>query len=256
MVSGKKRWLNLWCVILTLEVLGAPLAWEKFRGGLEVEWVGFWASLRLFRIGISAGRTDWILQQVEIYERDGYLIHMRRFQEFVGRLGFMAQALVWMRPFLAPMYAWSAAVSHKSTLPAPVLVRLVLRYVALELSGGERMVPVKGPEFSLGEVFRKAAEDCVVLGGWRLQEDVSAASWFSLKIGVAEAPWLFKDGHSKQNSTVAELLAFYAALHAFGFFSSRERMEVLAVPVQRGRAREGQQVRQQVRHGDQVCLEG
>ena len=140
-VSGKRRWLNLWCVIVIFEVLGAPLAWEKFRGGLEAEWVGFWASFRLFKIGIAAGRTDWVLQQVEI--------HMRRFQEFLGRLGFTAQALVWLRPFLAPLYAWLAAISHKSTLPAPALVQLVLRYIALELKGGERMVPVKGPEVDL-----------------------------------------------------------------------------------------------------------
>ncbi|CAJ1363105.1 unnamed protein product, partial [Effrenium voratum] len=230
-VSGKRRWLNLWCVIVLFEVLGAPLAWEKFRGGLEAEWVGFWASFRLFKIGIAAGRTDWVLKQVEIYERDKFLIHMRRFQEFLGRLGFTAQALVWLRPFLAPLYAWSAAISHKSTLPAPALVQLVLRYIVLELKGGERMVPVKGPEVNLGEIFRtdaKAAEDCVVLGGWWLQENIVDAAWFSLRIGVAEAPWLFKGGHSKQNSTVAELLAFYAALHAFGLFTSRDRLGVLS----------------------------
>ena len=68
----------------------------------------------------------------------------------------------------------------------------------------------------------------MVLGGWWLQENIVDAAWFSLRIGVTEAPWLFKGGHSKQNSTVAELLAFYAALHAFGLFTSRDRLGVLS----------------------------
>ena len=54
-----------------------------------------------------------------------------------------------------------------------------------------------------------------MLGGWSLGDgaDPGAAKCFTM------APWLFgKDNESKMNSTVAELLAVYVALHCFGFF--------------------------------------
>ena len=46
-------------------VLGTPWSWRKFRGGPEVEWVGFsivWAS---YKLGVSSRRAAWIRNWIE-----------------------------------------------------------------------------------------------------------------------------------------------------------------------------------------------
>ena len=35
----------------------------------------------------------------------------REFSEFLGRLGFVAQLLTWLKPHLAPLFAWGAVAS-------------------------------------------------------------------------------------------------------------------------------------------------
>ena len=74
-------------------------------------------------------------------------------------------------------------------------------------------------ELELGELFRTGAK-CepgrVVLGGWLIgsRADPSKASWFSLTLTPAEAPWLFRgpDQESSWASTSAELLGSLVAL--------------------------------------------
>ena len=51
-------------VLLFLVALGVPLRWDKCRGGVQVEWIGYWADF----IGISEKRAawlaDWMTEQV------------------------------------------------------------------------------------------------------------------------------------------------------------------------------------------------
>jgi hypothetical protein len=67
-----------------------------------------------FEIGISEKRTAWLIAFVDRLEADGWLVMVRCFQEFHGRLGFAAQVLPWLRPLLAPGYTWMAAVGVNS----------------------------------------------------------------------------------------------------------------------------------------------
>ena len=62
------------------------------------------------------------------------------------------------------------------------------------------------------------------------------AEWFSFEITAEEAPWLYYRGAEVQRmSTAAEMLASYAALHAFGYLDGQmdhgkeETLSLLAV---------------------------
>ena len=201
-------------------------SWHKFRGGISLDYVGFYCDYARFAVGISERRSAWFVEWVDAARRDQWIVAQRGFVEFLGRLSFAAQALGWLRPFLAPLFAWSAVLSVGMTAALPTQVRLTLVFIQRMLVRGNYTVSCSSPARPTAQAFRtdaKCATGSVVLGGWSLGDgaDPGAAKWFSLELSPTMAPWLFgKDNESKMNSTVAELLAVYVALRCFGFLES------------------------------------
>ena len=137
----------------------------------------------------------------------------------LGRLGFVAQLLVWLKPYLAPLYAWGAAVSSGTVGKLPETVVLTLRYILLQLKGDPFLLSAKRPMQFDAEAFRtdaKCEDGRVVLGGWKVNSDIMLSRWFSIEVGPGEAPFLFR-AEKLRASTSAELLASLAALFAFGW---------------------------------------
>eukprot|EP00438_Fugacium_kawagutii_P030206 Skav207292 [mRNA] locus=scaffold434:298126:309294:- [translate_table: standard] len=137
-VGGPHRWLTFWRVLACLEMVGVPFSYHKFTGGFQLDYVGFWMDYSRFEIGMSDRRTSWLVKFVDELETSGWLVNVRRFQEFHGRLGFASQILPWIRPLLAPGYSWLAAVGKASTLKLPDLVAVVCLYIRDKLKSGLR----------------------------------------------------------------------------------------------------------------------
>eukprot|EP00435_Cladocopium_sp_Y103_P011890 s182_g3.t1 len=55
----------------------------------------------------------WLVEWIRKAEQQKFVA--RDFVEFLGRLGFSAQLLTWLKPHLSPLFAWSAATA-KSTV--------------------------------------------------------------------------------------------------------------------------------------------
>lgn len=221
-VGGQNRWLTFWRVIACLEMVGVPFSYKKFTGGFQVDYVGFWMDYARFEIGMSEKRTNWLIRFVDELESSGWLVQVRRFQEFHGRLGFASQILPWIRPLLAPGYSWLAAVGKGSTLKLPELVALVCLYIRNKLAAGLRRYPCGITEKPLGELFRtdaKCEDGRVVLGGWSLSkgQNTRDSRWFSVELTPEQVPWLFKPPNQSSSwaSTAAELLAALVALKVF-----------------------------------------
>ena len=145
----------------------------------------------------------------------------RDFAEFLGRLGFVARTLHWLKPHLGPLYSWSAATAKGTAATLPLTVILTLTYIAKVLqrenfhTSVKRTAVQKEPAFHMDA---KCADGFVVIGGWEsLGKSPGEARWFSLKIFPKDAPYLF-DAKSKSQwaSASAELLGTLAALHCFG----------------------------------------
>ena len=186
-----------------------------------------------FEIGISERRTAWLVNFIDKLEASGWLVMVRRFHEFHGRLGFSAQVLPWIRPLLAPGYAWLAAVSKNSTMRVPELVATVCIFIRKKFTDGLRKIPCVRAETDLGEIFRtdaKCEAGKVVLGGWVTYNNTKPkdAAWFSLEVLPGQAPWLFRGEQHEAAwaSTSAELLASLVALKVF-------RVDSFAGPGQR-----------------------
>ena len=104
--GGRSRWLHLWMMLALMCMQGTRFSGHKWRGGLQVDWVGYWVDYTRFHIGISEKRCAWILASISSLERADWLVDVWRYHELRGRLGFMSQVLMWIRPFQAPGYAW------------------------------------------------------------------------------------------------------------------------------------------------------
>ena len=221
-VVGPDRFRTLWLLLAAYEVAGTPFNYAKFKGGLEAEFVGYYLSYYESRAGISERRCRWVLDWIAAVERDRWMILGRSLAEFVGRLTFVGRMVGWVRPFLAPLYAWKAFLNRGTTARAPEAVYVSLCYLRDHFEVLSHTVQICQVKPYSQQAFRtdaKCEKGRIVLGGWSLKRglDTKTADWFALEIHPADCPWLFGgDGESKQHSTSAELLASYLALVIFG----------------------------------------
>ena len=161
-------------------------------------------------------------------------IYMRRFNEFLGRLGFVSRVLLWLKPFLAPLYSWSSALDRGTVAKCPKLVMLVLRFLQLQLKDCGYMHSCLRPVVLPQELFRtdaKCATGRIVLGGHHLL----TGQWFSLTLVEADVPYLFKkDGETQWASTSAELLSVMVALVLFGVLEASSPEHVVPLVISAG----------------------
>ena len=188
----------------------------------------FWLDHYKFEGGISEKRRSWLLawlRDLVALKR----VWMRSFIEGLGRMGFSAQVLAWLKPFLAPLYAWSSATPPGAVLRLPALIEVTLQFIVDELAAGSHVTSCEKPVFNDAELFRTDAKcegNRVVLGGWEVKPGMepSRSRWFILELSPAETPYLFKEIRGKVESswasTSAEVLGSWVGLQFFGKPSS------------------------------------
>ena len=231
---GRDKFLHLWIWVLAYELIGTPFGYHKFKGGLSSEFVGFQIRYDLSEVGISMKRGDWLTQWIVNARKNRFVVTARDFSEFLGRLGFVAQLVIWVKPHLAPLFAWAAVTARSTVGKLPDTIILTLGYLEKEFLAESYLVSVRRPRVLAGESFRtdaKCADSFVVLAGWELQ----SKRWFSLRLGPEEVPYLFKEGGGSQwASTAAELMATLLALHAFGWLDHGKDRKTLDVVLSAG----------------------
>ncbi|OLP75357.1 hypothetical protein AK812_SmicGene44859 [Symbiodinium microadriaticum] len=190
-VVGSEKFYTLWALFLALEMMGTPFAYHKFKGGLEVDYIGYHLDYFSWAAGISEKRAGWIVDWIDRAESMSWVVTGRQLTEFVGRLNFVTRMITWLKPFLAPLYAWQSALIRGTAAQLPNMAVLVLRFFRLHFSNGARL-------------------DSVHMCWPSTDRQVEV---FSLE----DLPSLFKEDHSSEwASTAAELLGSYAGLVAFG----------------------------------------
>ena len=231
---GPGKFKFLWVWVLAFELIGTPFGYHKFKGGLSSEFVGFHMKYDVAEVGISEKRGNWLVSWIERLAEQKFVIASRDFVEFLGRLSFVAQLLVWLKPHLSPLFAWASVTSRSTVGRLPETIILTLRYILLELRGESYMVSTRAPLKFDGDQFRtdaKCATGFIVLAGWEL----CSKRWFSFRVLPCDASYLFKEGGDSQwASTSAELLATLAALEAFGWTKEERHRRELQVSLTAG----------------------
>ena len=232
--AGRDKFHHLLMWLACFEMFGTPFAYRKFRGGLT-PFVGYELSYPDQRVGISESRGQWLLKWISEARSAKFVVSVRRFAEFLGRLGFVSRLLVWLKAHLAPLYSWRAAVNESAVARMPDTVILTLEYLDLTFRDMTFKIAAARTIRRGGVAFRtdaKCADGYVVLGGWACSGATQESRWFSLRLSPAEAPYLFdSEGHSQWASASAELLATLAALHVFGHLEPSTDRRMLTIEV-------------------------
>lgn len=220
-VQGQDWQINLVVTLLALELFGTPFTWHKFGGGFSMEWVGYFLDYKTFSIGISESRARWLVKWL----RDTLASGGTRgadMEEVLGRLRFASNALVHIRPWLAPMYAWIASTPPLAYLPLPVLIKLIFRMLIEALSTGSATRAIRIAAESSGATFyadAMASKERIGIGGydWRRGRPLSQSPWYAEEIQPEEAPWVFEGGQDQGFRRIAtlELIASIACVRLF-----------------------------------------
>jgi hypothetical protein len=169
--TGERKFACLWIWLLAFEVIGTPFGYHKFKGGFSSDFVGFHLRYDRCEVGITTKRGTWLVDWIKALEGKKFVIPAREFSEFLGRLSFVAQLLTWLKPHLAPLFAWGSVASPGLVGRLPDTVILTLKYILGELSSESFLVSARRPVYFETEQFRtdaKCADDYIVLGGWEL----------------------------------------------------------------------------------------
>ena len=204
---------------LYVSILGFPFKWAKQRGGLRVEWIGLYTDYPTYRTGLSPSRATWMRNWVLDLATRGNTTS-KNFEQGLGRLGFASLVLVWERPFLGPLYSWSAAIRNKrGSLRIPAMLRAILLFLATRFEEGGQLQepPPLTDEKRVGKdlVFftdAKATEQGAWIGGYKPDDDGRILEWFSEEVPKEWATWMTLKKDPKRVIATLELLASLVAV--------------------------------------------
>ena len=220
-------------------VSGVPLAWHKTAGGDVVTWVGFELLHRSHKIGLSSRRAEWFVRWTREVAASR-TISMASFEEGLGRVMYVAGALEYERPFLAPLYKFLSLHPRGSVRRVPAYVSFFLNYLAKQIEECRHTScsEVLLSSVSAPRVDAQASDTRTGIGGWLPNFhadgtiDMKSSLWFSMEIRKEDFPWVYEKS-DKPTLVIAtlEALAVLVALKVFVCRSPREhRTRVQVAP--------------------------
>ena len=216
---GDFFWRRLLFWLFFMDLCEVPLSWKKVRGGEIVHWIGYQIDIKKFEKGISEKKVRWIKDWMDKHLASGGVLG-RDLKSALGRFSFVAGALHHVRPFLGPLFAWSARLSPGTFARFPDAVRVLLEYVKEQveqepMSRPRRLSPGSREAF---RVDAKAEGELIVVGGWEVGREGSGEKrrWFSIELTRKNAPWAYVKGEPFRNIASLELVAVLVAIILFG----------------------------------------
>jgi hypothetical protein len=220
--TGKDFCENLISAILLLRIFRVPLSWRKIRGGQVVPWIGYEINLKESTLGISENRALWLTSWLERRLLENRVL-LRELREALGRMIFIYGALIWDKPFLAPLFIFLSHGPPGSCLELPLFVRTVMQWL-LQRIRVRRSYPCGNIRHKKGSVLRvdaKAEGQAIGIGGWMPHVDATGkivkanSRWFSFELTEAQAPWAYCKGEPYKTISSLELLATTVGMTIF-----------------------------------------
>ena len=223
-------------VIFLWTILGAPLKLGKFRGGFQVDWIGLAIDNRIYALGISLSRAAWVVRWTDEVVKSKSM-EVISFAGGVGRINFAANALLYERPWLGPLYAWSSTMqlSGAKSASVPWGVKFILFWIAKRLGSDARLLITPTLPVDQGFLFKsdaKAENGRATIGGWECRNNTPTkkARWFFVELFSTTTPWVFqKAGDPGRVIATLELLGTLLCLAVFDYESTREHLGIITV---------------------------
>ncbi len=221
--SSPRPKLPVLMFLWSLEVLGVALQWRKVQGGSTIAWVGYEFLLSEHALGISEHRAQWAIRWCHRVVRDG-AIRVGELREGLGRLGYIAAALDYDRPFLAPIYTFVALHPSPAVRQLPLFVLTCLSYFAHRLAHRRHYSMAISPTLVKDgpRVDAYAEGKLVGIGGWLPARSPSgqllkgASQWFSIELNERNAAWAFaRNGEPYRNIAALEAYGVLLSIIAF-----------------------------------------
>ena len=169
--------------------------------------------------------ADWMASWLE-KTCAGDCVRLADLRAVLGRLAFAFTALPQLRPFLGPLYAWSAAVGPAEARTLPKSIKLIFTFIAKAMRQTGQLQPVGMDSETEVEVFRtdaRAEGEEVWIGGWALDSsDRSECRWFAERLTRHNASWAFTAGETYRAIATLELVATLAGVICFGVPSGKQ----------------------------------
>ena len=170
---------------------------------------------RSHSLGISQRRAQWFTRWCREVAASGHVL-MNNFEEGLGRIMYVAGALEFERPFLAPLSRYLNLHPRDSVRRVPAYVAFILRYLAdqVEESRHSTCASELRPIETAPRVDAQASGGRTGVGGWWpvLDEsgvpDPARSPWFALEIRKEHWPWIFAKG--EKPSLVISTLWLYS----------------------------------------------
>ncbi len=207
-----------------LDFLGIAVQWRKVQGGDCIAWVGYEFWLAEYALGVSERRAQWAVTFCNRVVRDG-VIRVGELREGLGRLAYIAGALDYDRPFLAPVFTFVSLFSPLAVRPLPLYVSTCLTYFAQRVARRRHFsMAVSRTQIRDGpRVDAFAQGDQIGIGGWLPARASSgeirkeASRWFSVALDANTAPWAYSRGGQPYRAIAAlEAYGVLLAILAFG----------------------------------------
>ena len=193
-----------WCSSCCVRFLSA----HKTNGGTVTNWVGFELLLKEHALGLTERRAAWVVEWAR-ETAAARVIHVRAYEEALGRIVFATSALELVRPFLPPLYAFATSCPRESVRPVPAYVAFFLRFLAgaVERERQSQCAAILFQEERAPRVDAQASDERAGVGGWLPavgpsgRPDPGHSYWFSEEITPEAFPWVFKrEGRRHESS--------------------------------------------------------
>ena len=220
--GGSEYRAGLITFFILCSLIGIPLSWNKTAGGDVISWVGLELSHSTHQLGITEKRAAWFIQWTQEHSAKRF-VHMARYEEGLGRLMFVAGALEFERPFLAPLYKYMVMHPRSSVRKIPPYVAFFMQYLSQQVAKKRHYDCAMDLQFapSSPRVDAQASRTRTGLGGWLPEVtdgkiDLWSSRWFSLEVKREDFPWVFeKEGEPSRVIATLEALAVLISLKAF-----------------------------------------
>ena len=228
--GGQAYRLALIVFFALCEVRGVPVSTNIPAGGDIATWGWFELLHRSCKLGISHKRAEWFVRWTrEVAATTDVLIS--NFEDGLGRIMFVAGALEFGRPFLAPPYKFLNMHPRDSVCRVLAYVSFLLSYLALQVEEERHHACASKlrPAATAPRVYSQASGERTGVGGWlpTLDEngvlDPARSPWFSLEVTTELWPWYYAKGDKPALViSMVEALAVLLALEIFFGGASRE----------------------------------